>query len=101
MSSYESLNSKVKIELSKAKFSTNGELRKAPNGYLYLEVDDSIVFNGAKPLLSMEFKVKDNMYMKNAPRAHVSLLTGPEQKKVQIEVVNKVIDDYKDIPISF
>ena len=49
----------------------------------------------------MEFKVKDNMYMKNAPRAHVSLLTGPEQKKVQIEVVNKVIDDYKDIPISF
>ena len=98
-SSYESLNSKVKIELSKA--SSNGVLRKAPKGYLYLKVGDLIVFNGAKPLLSLEFKVKDNMYMKNSPRAHVSLLTGPEQKKVQIEVVNKVIDDYKDIPISF
>ena len=41
------------------------------------------------------------MYWKNSPRAHVSLLTGPEQKKVKIDVVNKVIDDYKDIPISF
>ena len=66
MSSYESLNSKVKIELSKAKFSTNGELKKAANGYLYLKVDDLIVFNGAKPLLSMEFKVKANMFMKNS-----------------------------------
>ena len=34
-------------------------------------------------------------------RAHVSLLTGPEQKRVQIDVVNKVIDDFKDIPICF
>ena len=41
------------------------------------------------------------MFWKTSPRAHLSILTGPEQDKVKIADVDKVIKEYERISISF